>query len=504
MSEPTIKPTAEQVACVQAFQTGDALVIEAGAGSGKTSTLRLLAKAQPGKRGMYIAYNKAIADDAKASFPVNVGCSTAHSLAYRAVGHRYRPRLNGPRLPARETARILGIHEPLHITKERILTPYQVARIAMETVAHFCHSGAPEITPSHVPTYPGVDEPGQVKAVRATVHPLARKAWDDLCSLNGTLKFTHDCYLKLWQLSGPRLPADFVLLDEAQDANPVVSAIIEGQRDTQTVLVGDRCQAIYGWRGAIDAMTQFVGTRLPLSQSFRFGQAVADEANRWLSILGSPLSLRGFDRIPSMVGELLTPDALLCRSNAEAISQVMTNLAADRRVALVGGGRDIRTLAEAAVTLKAGDGCSHPELFCFRTWGEVQDYVDHDQAGADLKVFVRLVDSRGPEAIIAAMERLSDERYADTIVSTAHKAKGREWSTVKIASDFPEPKSRDGDAVEIQRAEAMLAYVAVTRAKLVLDRTGLAWIDDFVAAGHRKQGAASSTNELSPAEGRDA
>jgi len=62
------------------------------------------------------------------------------------------------------------------------------------------------------------------------------------------LRFTHGCYLKLWQLSDPRLLADYVLLDEAQDANPVAAAIADRKLHAQRILVGDRCQAIYGWR----------------------------------------------------------------------------------------------------------------------------------------------------------------------------------------------------------------------------------------------------------------
>src|SRR4051812_27880180 len=101
------KPTDEQVDIVNAFMTGENLVIEAGAGSGKTSTLRLIGRADPNRKGTYFAYNKAIAEDAKASFPANVACSTAHSLAFRAVlmdksklSDILKMRLGAVRLPA--------------------------------------------------------------------------------------------------------------------------------------------------------------------------------------------------------------------------------------------------------------------------------------------------------------------------------------------------------------------------------------------------------------------
>jgi superfamily I DNA/RNA helicase len=347
------------------------------------------------------------------------------------------------------------------------------------------HDPAP--SPFHVPHKPGLDTPECLAVLREALPPLAARAWEDLISTDGQLRFDHDVYLKLWQLSGPRLPADYVLLDEAQDANPVMASIVESQTHAQLIAVGDRCQAIYGWRGAVDAMAKFpADIRLPLAQSWRFGPAVAAEANKWLGILGAGLRLRGYDRINSAVTPLATPGTLLCRTNARTMSEAMNAMASgSRKVAITGGGREILALAEAANTLKAGAGTSHPELFAFHTWGEVQDYAEHDPGGSDLHVFVKLIDEHGPETIIDAVKRLSDERDASLIVSTSHKAKGREWDTVQIATDFREPKKdpdKPDEMPEISPPEAMLAYVAVTRAKLTLDRSGLAWVDKYADA----------------------
>jgi superfamily I DNA/RNA helicase len=65
-------PTPEQAAIIDAAATGEDLVVEAGAGTGKTSTLRLVAARLTGQRGVYIAYNKAIQVDAARSFPTSV------------------------------------------------------------------------------------------------------------------------------------------------------------------------------------------------------------------------------------------------------------------------------------------------------------------------------------------------------------------------------------------------------------------------------------------------
>ncbi|MBW4722376.1 hypothetical protein [Saccharothrix obliqua] len=112
-----LSPTGEQTAIIEACAAGKDLVIEAGAGTGKTSTLRLAALQMPARRrGIYIAFNRSVANEAKKKFPRNVLCSTAHALAFGALGRQYRHRLDAPRLPAREVAKILRIAGDLEVT----------------------------------------------------------------------------------------------------------------------------------------------------------------------------------------------------------------------------------------------------------------------------------------------------------------------------------------------------------------------------------------------------
>lgn len=93
-----LNPTDEQQAAADAFHAGEHLALQAGAGTGKTTTLAQLARATR-RRGRYLAYNRAIAQDASARFPPTVSCKTAHALAYAAIGHRYTHRLNSPAAP---------------------------------------------------------------------------------------------------------------------------------------------------------------------------------------------------------------------------------------------------------------------------------------------------------------------------------------------------------------------------------------------------------------------
>jgi len=418
-----------------------------------------------------------------------VVCKTAHAFAFGSVGKFYKHRLDAPRLPARVTAQLLGINEPLKLGDDvPWLAPQQTARIVMATVERFCQSADTFITRRHIPKIRGFEADAARTALADAIGPYARHAWEDITRIEGKLRFTHDCYLKLWQLTDPDLRADYVLLDEAQDANPAVAAVVDGQHTAQRILVGDRCQAIYGWRGAVDAMQKFTGESRYLSQSFRFGQAIADEANKWLRVLDAQLRLTGFDQIDSRVELLTNADAILCRSNGGAINHVINAIAAGRRVALVGGGDDIRRYAEAAQQLLRHEPCSHPELVAFSSWHEVHDYVEQDSGGSDLKVIVDLIDKHGPEALIRLSGQLVAEDRADVVISTAHKAKGREWPTVRISDDFREPKPHPITGLaSIPPEDAMLAYVAVTRAQHVLDREGLAWVDNWDGRTERQR-----------------
>jgi hypothetical protein len=492
-----VRPTTEQAHAVDAFRAGGTLVIEAGAGSGKTSTLRMLANAKPAGRGLYLAYNKAIQTDAAASFPANVSCRTAHSLAYATHGAKMRHRLNSPRVPAQQVAAILRQHDPIRLSESTVLAPAAVASLALRTVERFCRSGDTEVSQRHFVPPEGVETAPGLGELRHRVTELAQRAWEDLTERNGQLRYTHDCYLKQWALSGPTLNYAYLLFDETQDADPAIASVVARQMTTtQVVCVGDAAQAIYGWRGATDFMSRIKADhRTRLSQSFRFGQAIADEANVWLDQIGTKLRLTGNPAIVSTIEQIDSPAAILCRTNAQAVSEVITAHQGCVSVALVGGGRDMKALAYAAEQLTAGRPASHPELIAFCDWDSVRHYAAHDPGGSDLATAVKLIDAHTPRGVIAAIDACTSEDRAQLVVSTAHKAKGREWATVRIAEDFPEPKpdTTTSDKRRPSREEAMLAYVAITRAKTSLDNTGLTWIHNDI---YGKQPAAASAAAL--------
>jgi UvrD-like helicase C-terminal domain/AAA domain len=462
-------PTGEQTTALELFATGESLAIEAGAGTGKTSTLRLLAEST-NRRGQYIAFNKAIVVEAGSKMPATVTCSTAHSLAYRNVGKQYSDRLrNSRRMRPMDLANHLGLEEIA--TDTRVLARSFLGGVVLKAVTRFCQTADDEIDAKHVPYIEGIDVPvdgvrtyENNRMVARALVPALRRAWSDLMSQTGILPFRHDHYLKAWQLDSPHIQADYILFDEAQDANPVMVAIVAAQTHAQLVWVGDSQQQIYTFTGAVNALGNVpADQRAFLSQSFRFGTAIADVANTILDRLPeAEVRLVGTDTINSIVGSVADPDAILCRTNAAAVETVLNTQQQGRQAALVGGGEEVVRFAKGAQDLMSFGRTEHPDLACFDSWGDVQSYVTEDEQGSELRLLVQLVDRFTVPTILSALDRVIREEDADVTVSTAHKAKGREWDSVQLAGDFPEPE-KQGDE------ELRLLYVACTRAKRELD-----------------------------------
>ena len=287
-----LRPTGEQQDILDAVATGGTVAISACAGTGKTSTLRMIAERFPQKRMLYVAFNKAVQAEAGSSFPRNVTCRTAHALAYRAFGARMAKRLDAPRRTGAYNASVLGAKSL--VAGDVVFEPAAVATMTMATVARFCRSADPAIGTAHFVAPEGLDAAWSAHVAEA-VMTSAQRAWLDLTAgATGRLKPWHDVYLKQWQLSGPHLDFGVLLYDECQDADPCVADVVERQAHAQLVAVGDSAQAIYAWRGAGDFLAAVPARhRLALTQSWRFGQAIADEANVWLSVIGAPVKVVG-------------------------------------------------------------------------------------------------------------------------------------------------------------------------------------------------------------------
>lgn len=534
-------PTAEQERIVELFKTGDSLKVFAGAGAGKTSTLKLCAAATPDRNGVFWAFNSSIVKAASRSFPKRlpagggIECRTVHSMAYRATPRPFLDRRErSRRVHPDKIASILGI-TPIAVqvpqvdgtTKRRVLQGGFLASLVVAAIGRFCQSADEVPTRKHFGRQEGLDADGvwdNHNALAGALEQYLEPMWADLCKPDGWAKYDHAHYLKQWALTHPVVHHDYVLVDEAQDLNGVMLGLVADQlaAGKQVVCVGDTWQSINEWMGSVNALERLpITAEAQLTKSFRFGPAIADLANRVLESLGTDFRIEGNDAVSSTIGPAAIPvRCTLSRSNAVAVEGYMDDRSKGGRPHLVGQVDDIiwfcqyaRVLqiteerdschsrltlpgiaaeakAEIADTLKVLDAewdaegldnvRPHPELACFSVWAEVRLFVAEHEDGKEIKLMTKLVDNFGAIDIVHALKDMTDEVRCTHVFATAHKMKGREFDTVELAGDFLDDLDKCDDA------EKKLMYVAATRAKRHLDPTRALCLDGLWALPDEK------------------
>ncbi|MCG5072122.1 UvrD-helicase domain-containing protein [Paraburkholderia tagetis] len=470
-------PTGEQQAVIEAALHAGDLKIKAFAGAGKTSTLQLVAEHFGQRRGTYLAFNREIAASAARRFPPHVGARTMHSLAWASVSPSLRNRMSLQGEPPHELAARYGLG-PLEVRtvtgKAVEIAPFEIGRMIADGLDRFCRSADIQPAAQHIVVDEKIDE-AVAAQLRTWLLPYVGRLWEEGAAARSTSAISPDVLLKLWAFSEPRIEADYILFDEAQDSDGVMLSVLGRQRHAQIIYVGDPYQQIYEWRGAVNAMAQIDAPECALTESFRFGATFAALASRLLALLGERTPIRGQGAIGSIMVEdpALAPpvDAILCRKNVTAIWQFAAALEAGHRPAIRMSPAEILAYADGADRLLAGQRAFRPAAFSlFETWGDAQAFA-RSAFGQDLLPVVRIVDELGTGYLRALAQRSAAEGTADYVISTVHRAKGLEWKRVKVANDF-RLRGADGNPMP-DEDELRLLYVAVTRAQHVLDIAGL-------------------------------
>ena len=349
------------------------------------------------------------------------------------------------------------------------------AALLVDAVRRFLQSSEETPKPAQVPRYGALaaldTEAFQSFAAQAVEHVCI--LWDAMRHTSQGLPLGHDGYLKVWALAKPQAQTDYILVDEAQDLNPVLLGVLANAQ-CPVVYVGDPYQQIYEWRGAVNAMSA-VATRHStlLSQSFRFGPEIAAAATIVLRKLGAKHPLRGLPSIDSHIARV-RPEIILARSNAGVIGNVLHCLRRGIRCAVLGGTQELERLLEGVQRIKHGQPAQVPELMGFPNWRELMS-LSMKPEGEHLRALVNLVQEHGEDRMLSALAKCErQEATAQVRGATAHRAKGREWNYVHLDADFeasflraakaPSPAS----AKMAFEAEARLLYVAMTRARLGL------------------------------------
>ena len=458
--EPTLQLTSEQKKIVAYDVEGDTtLNVIAFAGTGKTTTLIEYSRARPTLQFLYVAFNRSVRIEAQKKFPPNVMCRTSHSLAYSEFGAPHENRIV-------ETLRLSTVKNLLG------LNSYKEAKTVEETLTNFLISADLKFSKTHIPWL----SPNDTRSPGFYLD-MAARFWVMMCDPNNQSKIMlHDGYLKLYQLSKPKLYYDSILLDEAQDTNPVVADIILSQ-SCPKILVGDPHQQIYAWRGAEDAMGRIeADDALYLTQTFRFGEEIAWLANEILETFkGETKRVRG---VAPRTDKIQPGDfAVIARTNATLFDEAVT-LSKSHKVAFLGGIKGYRFNDITNVYLLYAfrkSEINSPFIRSFPSYPALKDYAEEAQDWemiANCRV-VEKYKNRIPDVVEEIRTAAVDKEFAEVVLTTAHKAKGHEFSRIRICNDFPLffPEGDLSEAPIIPREEANLLYVTVTRAKHFIEFT---------------------------------
>ncbi len=450
---------------------GETLKIMAFAGTGKTTTLVEYTKKRPGMQFLYIAFNKSVQLEAAQKFPRNVTARTTHALAFRDKGFKYKDRLvKGFR--ASQVMAALGLEK------------YEDARFTMDTLYNYLVSADPKVSSRHIPILAN----GFYKKNKIAMPPLVDHAnclGRLMCDgSNANIGMIHDGYLKLYQLSNPCLSYDCILLDEAQDINPVTAAIVFAQarphqNNTQPpssiILVGDGHQQIYSFRGAKDTLKSFSAARTHyLTQSFRFDNNVARVANMILKtfkreprkIMGTPVPIKP----PWDPGH----HTIIARTNATLFDRAV-RLYKHHKIGFVGGVGSYRlTILKDVYYLYKKNHSQIKNVYVksFAGFRELQSYARavEDFELSSVCTMVEKYTSSIPTHVDKIMKQSVEGDKAGILLTTAHKSKGLEWANVLLTEDF-HPLLKEGKIIDpagVDPDEFNLIYVAMTRAMVNL------------------------------------
>lgn len=444
------------------YPSGSVVRVNAYAGTGKTYTLKEFAKKRPGEKMLYVAFNKSIQLEANKKLGRNVLAKTAHSLAYGKFGFGLKHKLAFSEL------------KPLFISKYFDINNNFKAMLSYEMVKKFMQSLGMEIDYNHFPNeYEKKAEEGKIE--KEEIFNYASQIWEEMINpLNEEIQAVHDVYLKLYQLSKPKLNYSYILLDEAQDTTPCVFDIVMNQKESIKILVGDRHQSIYAFRGAVNAMDLIEPDfDYDLTKSFRFLPEIADKANMVLSEMKNiKTDIKGNENIEDDKSR----NAYIARTNSGIFLKAIETSGKLFFVGGINGYRFTSIFDIYNLWLDDLDKINNPFIKMFENF---EEYVNYGEELMDVEVLsnVRLIKTYGkrlPGLLYDVKNRaVKDESEAELILSTAHKSKGSEWDYVDIADDYhpifdEESKGINKKLIE-NPEEINLLYVTITRAKRSLN-----------------------------------
>lgn len=481
MSKPTQfqwSPLQEAIFSAAREPSHSSVIVQAVAGSGKTTTLVGTALRAPEKTKLAVAFNKRIATELQQKLP-DVACSTFNSMGHRAwakaVGKRLSLNTNKIFDIAGAIAKAEGYIEVL----ADIMALAKAARTAGLVPSEAEGNFTTIVEDTHEEWQAIADTKNLVYT--DSIAFFARQTLIESIkqSFAGIIDFDDQIYMSsLWKCMFTKY--DFILVDEAQDLNELQHIMIRKScfPKTRVFAFGDRHQAIYGFRGALhNSMDQLADTfsmaELPLDISYRCPQAVVHEAQKHVpGIHAHPDAPEGS---VTFLGTNWTPEsikngsAIVCRNNAPLFRLAFQLIRAERGVTILGreiGKSLVRTVEK--ITHRSDTQISD-FLVLLSRWEEDEvskapnrEKIIHDTVSSLQALCNPTIKSS--KDLILWIEKLFAKESAPIVLCSVHKAKGLEWENVYLLDSWRIPSAYAFQDWELEQ-EDNLRYVAQTRAK---------------------------------------
>lgn len=454
--------------------TSNDMLIQAVAGSGKSSTIIELSHRAAGKN-LFLAFNKAIADETKEKVPTYVESLTLHSLGCKAIYRKF-----GGNITVNKNKTYLFIKKRI----EKWKVPYKEIAGTYVNITRLVDIYRMTLCQTQEELTDTAADMGVV--IKKQQIEWALEIIGDLQQYNNRfpkiIDFTDMVYLPAINPTILLPDYDNVFIDECQDLNNAQHTLVERlTRKARAIYVGDRFQSIYGFAGSNTASFERIKQRkgiveMPLSVCYRCPLRVLDHANKVYDILEPREDVIRGEVRTGFLSEATDGDMIICRNLKPLILAYFTLILEEKKAFIRG-----KDLGEGLIALaKPYEGGSINNLLK----GLREDLDDKYQVLLERGVpkplkhpsYIALSEQIGclifiagkyqsVREIITLLEGMFDDNTKKGILlCTIHKAKGLEADTVFFLNKHLIP-SRYATTEEQLEQERNLEYVAITRAK---------------------------------------
>lgn len=446
------------------------LVINARAGSGKSTVVREIVRRLPSAKKIIVcSFTKSSCAELDAKIKQrNVDVRTFHQIGYRSVLGAWGGKLTIDSQRQRDMIR--------NILPGGKLAPNgafgDVGKLVSMAMARLA------TTDKELDDIMDAYNCGPVlESDRARYIQWAKRVLEKTKEKDGLVSFDDMVYLPI-ALDFSVTQYDAVVVDEAQDCNPLQIALFSKllKPDGQLIAVGDPQQAIFGFRGSDnntlgDLQKAFGANQLPLSVCYRCPTKVIELAQCLVpDFEAAPGAPEGYCKAVSekaFYKNVGPGDLVVARSNAALVASFLRLIKEGKRATIMG--KDAATELINTINKMGSDTIPNlsRDLEAFKN-REVERLA---AAGKDSQIEallerVTMIDTlaEGQTSVEGLIERITD-LFSDQpgigriTLSSVHKAKGLEYERVWMLESTFKISTDEG---------VNLYYVAATRAKMAL------------------------------------